>query len=331
MGRRRVWVSGILAAALWSCNNAGESRITAVNATGVVRGVIFFDLNGNGVPDAGIDDSVRNIRVRLVMTTTQDSVAGAVSLVSGAFRMTDVPVGRYRLVVDTVPLADTAVVTRIDSAEVSVLPSDSLFITVALSYPRVSIRQARTTVPLGRKVFITGVVLNSATQFRDTTMHVQDTSAAIRTTRVRPTAAAPGDSVRIRGTTSQRNGQRTLDDVSTFTLVQTFLPAASSVTTAVAATAQNGALDARQVLVTNVTVSDTAPVGADFRLTVSDGSGPLEVLLDGQADPAFRAPLLPGVYKVGNRFNIVGLAVPTGTPGLWRIKPRSAQDLQIQP
>jgi len=48
--------------------------------------------------------------------------------------------------------------------------------------------------------------VNAPGTFGDTTMHLQDTSAAIRTTRVRATTAQPGDSVRIRGTTGTRAG-----------------------------------------------------------------------------------------------------------------------------
>jgi len=174
---------------------------------------------------------------------------------------------------------------------------------------------------------VVGVALNPSNSFRDTTLHVQDTSAAIRVTRVRAAAVFPGDSVRLLGTTSRRSSLPTLDNVSVFPLGTTFLPTASQVTTAVAATAQGGALDAQQALVLNATINDTASVAGDFKLTVDDGSGALEVLLDATADPAFRAPLLPGLYVPGNKFDVVGVLVPTGLAGVWRLKPRSAQDL----
>jgi hypothetical protein len=97
------------------------------------------------------------------------------------------------------------------------------------------------------------------------------------------------------------------------------------VTTALAATADGGRLDAQQVVVRNATVSDTAAVLGDWRLTVDDGSGPLEVLLDAvafpQVTPGNRAPYVPG-----NRFDIAGVLVPTGT-GSWRLKPRSVAEL----
>jgi hypothetical protein len=155
-------------------------------------------------------------------------------------------------------------------------------------------------------------------------MHVQDTSVAIRTTRVRATAAQQGDSVRVRGTTGARAGQRTLDDITTFVLRPSFLPPATTVTSLQAASASSGLLDAQQLQVLLATVTDTATVGNDFRLTVNDGSGALEVLLHGTAVP----PVPPGLYVPGNRFDIVGLAIPkTSTPGVWQLVPRSPADL----
>jgi hypothetical protein len=312
-------------AALLGCPNSGEDRLLTVSATGVVKGFVVFDVNGSRTIDQG-DDTLAGVRVRLVTTSARDSIAAAVSAPSGLYRMSTVPAGTYLVVVDTAPFADTVIVAKLDSSQVTIPPGDSVTVNVLISYPHVSVRAARTTVPLGRKVFIEGVALNSPAQFRDTTLHLQDTSAAIRSTRVRPTPVAPGDSVRLRGTTGVRSGQRTLDDVTPIFIAQTFLPQAAQLTTAVAASAQSGARDAQQIRVLGATISDTATVTGDFRLTVSDGSGSLEVLLDLTAVPNLPA----GLYVPGNKFDIVGLLVPTGVGPVWRLKPRSSSDLVKQ-
>jgi hypothetical protein len=310
---------------LLGCANAGEDRLLTVGSPGVVLGFVVFDVNGSGTVDVG-DDSMPGVRVRLQAIAASDTIASATALSDGSFRMASVPVGRYRVVVDTAPFAaavlDTVVVAHLDSTLLTVSPSDSVAVNVLIGYPHVTVREARTTVPLGRKVWIEGVGLNSVATYRDTTLHVQDTSAAIRTTRVRPPPTAPGDSVRVRGTTSLRSGQRTLDDVTVVPIAATFLPPATSLTSAVAASAANGTRDAELVQVDSATVSvvDTVPPG-DVRMMVNDGSGSLEVLLDAtavQSNPT---------YAAGNAFRIVGLLVPTGTAGLWRLKPRSFQDL----
>lgn len=340
MRRARLPLAVLAALAALSCSNAGENRILAVGATGVVRGFIYFDVNGNrlldNAPVTG-DDSVGNVRIRLLSKSSGDTIASALSDVRGFYHMADVPVGSYRIVLDSAPLIDTAIVAQRDSTEITVPPLDSVQVNFGISYPHVTVAQARALVP-GRRVFVVGIVLNGPGNFRDTTMHAQDVSAGIRAARVLATAAGPGDSVRLRGTTARRQvsasvTQPILDNVTTFILAPRFLPAAVTLSTAQAASAAAGTRDAQYVQVLNATITDTAstlPTGGDFRLTVNDAAltGPLEVLLDGVADPVFRTPIAGTTpYKPGNRFNIVGILVPTGTPGVWRLKPRNSGEL----
>ncbi|HUK72063.1 MAG TPA: hypothetical protein VLW50_25390, partial [Streptosporangiaceae bacterium] len=185
--------------------------------------------------------------------------------------------------------------------------------------PVISIRAARLLSP-GQTVNVVGVALNSSGTFSDTTVALADTSGAILLTRLRTTVTA-GDSVKVRATTATRNGEPTLDGGTTTALGRGFYPAAATLTTAVAATAAGGSRDAQLVIVDSATISDTATVLGNFQLTVSDGSGNLQVLLDHAA-----GFLVPGVYVPSNVFNIVGILVPTGT-GTWMLKPRSAADL----
>lgn len=322
----RAAVVAALGAALLGCSNAGEDRLFSVTTTGVVKGLVYFDFDGNRAPTTG-DDSVRNIRVRLVARNSLDSVASALSAVSGIYRMAGIPVGTYLVVVDTTPLSDTAVVAKLDSTEVTVKPGDSTFVSVAISYPHVSIRRARSAaIPLGRKVFVEGIALNFLGTFADTTVYVQDTSGAMRAARIRTPVVAAADSVRLRGTISVRAGQRTIEDVTVFSLGPTLLPTAQTVISGLAASAVNGTRDAYQLRVLNATVTDSATVPGGFRLTVNDnapGSGSLEVRLDASAFPV----LPPGLYVPGNKFDIVGLATPSGTAGIWRLKPRSSAEM----
>ncbi len=186
--------------------------------------------------------------------------------------------------------------------------------------PVISIRAAR-ALPAGQTVLVVGVALNNTFTFSDTTVHLADTSDAIRLTRLRGIVAV-GDSIKVKATTSSRAGQPTLDAGTATALGQGLLPTAPKLKTSVAATASGGTLDAAFVIVDSAVVSDTATILGAFRLTVSDGSGNLTVLLDQTAGFA-----VPGVYVPGSRFRIGGLLVPTGT-GSWVLKPRSGSDLQ---
>jgi hypothetical protein len=158
---------------------------------------------------------------------------------------------------------------------------------------------------------------------------VVDLTGAIRATRVRPSTpgVATGDSVILRARIADRLGQRVLDDVSVFVVGPSFVPTAPSLTTVLAATGGTaGALDAALVRIADALVTDTATVSGNFQMTVTDGSGALVVILDRAADATFRAPLPLNLYVPTNRFDVVGILVPTGA-GTWRLKPRSSLDL----
>src|SRR5205823_977314 len=115
-----------------------------------------------------------------------------------------------------------------------------------------------------------------------------------------------------------------LDVVTTFIVNPSFLPSATTVTTAQASTAAGGTRDAQQLQILIATVTDTTRGADGWHLTVNDGSGALDVLLDPVAFVGAPIPPNPAsTYVPGNKFLIVGLAVPTGTPGIWRVKPRS--------
>jgi hypothetical protein len=194
--------------------------------------------------------------------------------------------------------------------------------------PVSSIAAAR-ALPPGLTVTVVGVALNNSTTFADTSVFLADTSGAIRLTQLRATVAT-GDSVKLRAVTASRNGQPTLDGGTTTALGRGFLPSPASLTTAGAASAAGGTRDAQLVRVSDATISDTARTSTSFVLTVSDGSGSLQVQLDQTADPAFQTANLPGAYVPGNKFNLLGILVPTGT-GAWRLRPRSSADLTFIP
>lgn len=335
---RRALVVAAAALAAFACSNAGEGRLLNVSADGIVKGFIYSDADGNRVFSQG-DDSVKSMTVRLVTMNGTDTVGTGTTPLSGRFRIANVPVGTYRVLLDTTPLADTMRIAQQDSTTVTILPGDSVGVILGVSYPHVSIRAARTAVLVGRKVFVEGIVLNSPnppSNFSDTTMHVQDTSAAIRATRIVATPATVADSVRMRGTTSTRTGQRTLDLVTVFPISPRFLPSATVATTLQAKLAFGGTRDAQLIDLPKVTVSDTTR-GTMWRMTVNDSAqtGALEIVLDPQADFAFRPPFPPGTpaspYVPGSKFHIVGLLVPSGTAGIWWVKPRSAADIVLLP
>lgn len=316
-------------ALLASCENAGADRTVGLDATGTVAGFVFFDVNGSLSTDAA-DVPFEGARVRLLSGASGDTLFRAETGDDGRFAFSGVPVGSYRVVLDSASAGDSARVTGLDMEAVTVLPADSIEITGSIGYPIVSAATAR-TLAAGTRVVVTGVALHVRLTFSDTLLHVVDTSGALRAMRVRPSAVpvAAGDSVRMSGRISARLGQPALDDVTVFVVSPTFVPTASTVTTAAASTAVGGTLDAALVRILDAAVTDTATVDGHLMMTIDDGSGLVFVRLDRAADAAFRPPFPAALYVAPNRFDVVGVLVPSGT-GQWIVRPRSSLDLTLR-
>ena len=106
---------------------------------------------------------------------------------------------------------------------------DALFVTATDTNPLA----ARPDVVIAERVqdFENGL-------FGDSTLHIADRNGALRATRTERTVIVPGDSVRLLGEVSRRDGLPTLDDVTIFLLDVAAPPIAEQLTTAVAASAR---------------------------------------------------------------------------------------------
>src|SRR6185503_17827924 len=162
--------------------------------------------------------------------------------------------------------------------------------------------------------------------FGDSTMHLADTSGAVRLTGVRTLIVLAGDSVRVLATRSSRDGQPVMDRGLVFSISTDAATPVHVIKSNVASAADSGKLDAALVRVLNVLITDTSTVQGNRRLIVNDSSGPLVVRLDSIV--GFRGTaLLPDT--VGARLDVVGLLVPTGS-GAWMVKPRGPFDIVVR-
>lgn len=323
MRRFLLGAAGVLLLA--ACDNAGSGRTLGITAAGVVRGEVFFDANGSGLRDAE-DTPFAGALVRVLGPSSADTLFRATTGADGTFVLSGVPVGAYVIVIDSASAGADAIVST-SAQSVRVAPDDTVEIASAISYRTVSADEAR-TLTAGTRVFVTGIALHARSAFGDTTLHVTDTSGALRATRVRPSAVSvsAGDSVRLRGRIGARAGQAVLDEVTVFTIGPTLIPLSPVLPTATAATAAGGTRDAELVRLFDATILDTATVAGNLTLTVSDGSGPVIVVLDRISDIAFRTPSSLAEFVPPNRFDITGVLVPTG-PGTWHVRPRTTLDL----
>jgi hypothetical protein len=194
---------------------------------------------------------------------------------------------------------------------------------VTVSLSTVTIAAARAQ-PVGRFVQIEGIALNSWLAFGDSTVHVSDASGSIRVARLPSSAIFAGDSVRIVGAMSVRNGQPLLTGTSAAVLrrgARTVLP--TTVPTQSAATAQGGSLDASLLTVQGTVANPITLVAGDVRLPVDDGSGAIRVVLD--HDVGFPT----GGYRAGMVVRVTGLLVASEDRLRWELKPRSLQDFEV--
>ena len=312
-------IAGVLAFALVACDSG--SRVTEITATGGVKGVTYIDRNGNGVLETVIDVPLQGVAVKVAPFGTNAGEARAVSNVLGSFVVQSLNVGEYSVTVDNATVPDSLRVTRIDSTKVRVSAADTPTVVISLSYPTFTVRAARQQ-QTGKRVFIEGVTLNSWTTFGDSTLHVQDTSGVLRITRVAAVPVNSGTRVRVLGTTDLRDGQRTLTDANVFSLASAQLPAPTGVTTLVASKADGGKLDAALVSISNAQIlAAVVTTAGDVLLTVTDGSGVLEVLIDRNTG------ISPTPYAPGANLTATGILVPGDKAGEWQLKPRAVSDL----
>jgi hypothetical protein len=330
---RRECRFGLLAAlalGLAACTESGPERVLSVNTTGTLIGTVFLDRNGNGTLDA-VDGPVPGVALRIFPSGARESVARPVSAANGAFVADELPVGDYVLRIDSLTVPDSVRLLRIsatpaasDTTRAHITAADTTAVVVALGHPRETVATAR-ALPPGRRVFVEGVTLNSWATYGDSTLHVADSTGAIRATRVAPVSVSSGQRVRILGTTDIRDGQGTLTDAVAFPLGSGQAPNPVQIATSVAATADVGRLDAALARVVQTTILGVETNAAgDFILTVTDGSGLLQVVLDRQSGIA-STPYLPGAILAAT-----GVLVPSPSKaGEWQLKPRAISDLSV--
>ncbi len=190
------------------------------------------------------------------------------------------------------------------------------------AYPTATLAEVRSLEP-GKRIAVEGIALTGWATFGDATVHLADETGALRSIRVARANLFAGDHVRLLGTVAVLDGQTVLADATASILATGATPAPRPISTAQASAAAGG-LDAALVRITQATIGDTATTAAgDFLITVDDGSGPLQVLLD-QDTGIQRAPYQPDVT-----IHVTGVLVPRPGGGAWMLKPRSSADLQI--
>lgn len=305
------------------CEDHSDSVLTLPGG-GDVEVQAFVDANGDGVRGAG-DPPLPGLPVSVRHWNASSPVDNGVTDAEGRARIVRVGLGTFRVDVSPTLLADTLVLVRPIDAPLTVRVDTTVVVEVGVSYPSVPLDQVA-SVPPGRRVFTSGIALNSREAFGDGVVHLQLDTVAIRATRVDRVGVSVGDSVRIVGRTRIQDGRMTLDSATIFTLasgVVLVLPVES--TTAAAASALAGRRDAWLIQLREARITAAREQGSDWVATVNDGSGPVEVV--------FRDYLLfdRNQLVTGNTLvRATGLLRPVPGGGRWQLFPRGGIDIAVR-
>lgn len=305
------------------CEDHADSTLTLPGG-GNVEVLAYVDANGDGVRDGG-DPPLSGLPVTVRHWNASSPVESGITDGEGRARIPMVGLGTFRVDVSPSLLADTLVLVRPIDAPITVRVDTTVVVEVGVSYPSVPLGQLG-SVPHGRRVFTSGIALNSREAFGDGVVHLQLDTVAVRATRVDRVGVSVGDSIRIVGRTRIQDGRMTLDSATVFTLaggVVLVLPV--DLSTAGAASALAGRRDAWLVQVREALITAARAQGNDWLVTVNDGSGPVDVvfrdylLFD-------RESLVPGNTLV----RAAGLLRPVAGGARWQLFPRGGGDLVIR-
>jgi len=329
---RRISFGIILALLAGSaCTNAGDRLTIPSLPTGAIQVLAVFDRDASH-SFTSLDTVFAGVRVALLVPGGQDTLRTGVTNAQGLATFDSLPLGSYRVVIDSRVLGDTIGVIAGDTGSVRIIAevdSNRLGRIIRLGYTEVTLATAR-NMAAGKRVLVHAVVTSGFQLFRDSSAFLVDSSGALRVAAMRARSGILGnnigDSVLVLGTTGKSLGQGVLLNGFLVGAYVTVIPPLPRITTVVDANnAKGGALDAVLIQLSNVVIRDTATSGTDFALKVADPadtSVKTTVLIDQllAAPRSFFAPGRTGTFK--------GVLMPVGN-GTWVLKPRTGADVVL--
>src|SRR5690606_31839905 len=176
--RKAIAVTATLATVLACNDGAGPTSVN--DATAVVSGFAYVDIDDDATFGA-TDTPLAGAHAALLAHATGDTVAQTQTAANGRFVFRSLEAGSYRVELDLGSLADSLAVMSSGASPSVLAQGDSMTAEVRIGYSAnpATVAEAR-TLEAGTRVIISGVALSSAAAFGDSTLHVQDTTAAIR-------------------------------------------------------------------------------------------------------------------------------------------------------
>jgi uncharacterized repeat protein (TIGR01451 family) len=320
-----------IVAASWSCVDASSVDLLEIEGVATVLGQAYVDLDNDAMFSAG--DGLLGEAGVVLMASLGGGVVDATTTDSlGLFVLGAVPVGSYVLVIDTTALGDS-LVTAGAGAALTLLAGDTTVQNLGATFEALPLEEAL-VAPVGSRIFTSGIALNTRVNSDPNgQVHFEGETAFLRALNVERGALNPGDSVRLLGRVVVDNGRPALDNVTRTILVpsaQAVVPI--EVSTAIAATADSGPLDAALARIRRAEITDTSTVDGDFRFWADDGSDSVEVVIREFIVPSVNTSLFRPDTIVRIQ-EATGLLSPyddgSGTIR-WRLLPRAPSDITLQ-
>jgi hypothetical protein len=322
------WIATLaLALAVTACNR-DEPFGPGLDSVASLSVQAYFEYDDN-TGFGGGDAPAPGVPIQVVFLGTDTPVVEAVADAQGTVDFPSIPVGTYDIRVEPTFLGDSLVVAAIDSTRVTFAPNQARTFRVGLTPPTLSVAQVR-ALPLGRRVWITGMALNTRPTSLDGAVHVlEDGVNALRVNLPAASGGAQGDSVRALGTTAGTGSGRYLVDGRINVLAQDVRPLFPlELSISEARTAGGGQHAARLVVIRGGQVTDTTTIPfVGLRVGVRDGGATINVMLPQQN--GFGTPPLPAGTPV---VSVRGLLVQDpDAAGAWRIVPLRGGDVSFGP
>ncbi|HEY0931287.1 MAG TPA: hypothetical protein VGE27_15300 [Gemmatimonas sp.] len=292
------------AAGMGACIDDPEP-VTAIEATGKVSGILFFDRDNNNVytPTAG-DSAMAGVAIRVLDRGTTRVLGSGTTGANGRYEI-NVPVGTHDL--DVVRSADMIASNFIwCGAAPSVYRNEATFVQTPLKFGCVVRVNVAKQAVAGASVTIAGVVTAQPGRYRaaNDNLYMQDPTGGIQVFGV-PAALnlQEGDSIEVTGVMAAFNTQLQITSPRIAPNIKrgAEIPDPVVVTTAQLATTTNALAPnvGRLVSVRRATVGTFASGNAPF----DDGSGAAQVRLDGNAATTIGTTR----FVTGRCYNITGI------------------------
>ena len=309
--------------ALGGCDGASDAQLFSLDQpTGRIEAVLFADLDRSGTVSAG-DRPLEEVWVSLRFRGTLDTINTRRTSATGEVTFPGLPPGTMELLIDPSALGDSLVVSSQAPSPLVVIRRDVNPVQVGVSYPIVSIADAR-GAQVGRRLFVEGVAVNASGSLPGNALHVRSDAGWLRAENVTGAGVSAGDSVRMRGTVQRVGGSVVFQQGLVARLPGTGL-VAPVLTTTLGARNATGGLDGALVRIQAATVNQTVLQGGVATSQITDGSGALMV----QIPTAHLVEANIPAPVAGSSLTVTGVLVPQAGGTSWMLRTRSGADIGI--